>query len=78
MLLTKVVMYGSHYTSFRPFVNLDNTSHHFGVKQVLQLKPTNNIGIIIGHPNLHPKQFPTASINAAVNCDRKGVVLKSH
>ena len=66
MLLTKIGMHSSHYSCFRPFVNTDNTSHYFGVKQVLQIEPANYIRIIIGHPNLHQKQFPTASINAAI------------
>ena len=49
MLLTKIGMHSSHYSCFRPFVNPDNTSHYFGVKQVLQIEPANYIRIIIGH-----------------------------
>ena len=41
-------------------------------------EPDNYIRIIIGHPNLHPKQLLTASINTAINCDREGVILVSH
>ena len=45
----KIGMHSSHYSCFRPFVNPDNTSHYFGVKQVLQIEPANYIRIIIGH-----------------------------
>ena len=78
MLLMKIGRHSSHYSCFRPFVNPDNTSHYFGVKQVLQIEPANYIRIIISHPNLHPKQFPTTSINAAINCDREGFILVSY